>query len=109
MPRRKQNDAVRLTACLVLAMLLGSGILLKFTTLGAGLFVQDLMQTTREEAERQANHPRVVVTLSGQRIDCRRVLDHGKYWGLVLRDGRASSIKKAEVREVVDAAEPTTP
>ena len=110
MPRRKpNNDVVKPVACLILAVLLGSGVLLKFTTFGAGLYVRDAMRSTRIEGERQANQPRVVITVSGQRIDCKRVLDQGKYWGLVLHDGKTSTIKKEHVREVIDVATSSVP
>lgn len=63
--------------------------------------VESALDATRQEAERQANQPRTVILKSGEKIECKRVLDEVQYWGLLRVDGRATAIKKEEVQGIL--------
>ena len=66
-------------------------------------FVNHSINTMQKEGDRQANQPRIVVMKTGERFECKRVLDGGSLqtWGFVDKDGRAHSVKKSEVQEIL--------
>jgi len=83
-----------LTVIALLAFKLGV-----FTALGQ-MFVAKSTQHFRDVGK-AAEKPQTVVLKSGKRIACKKVNDQGAYWGLVRADGKASAVKKDEVKEIV--------
>lgn len=51
---------------------------------------------------------RTVVLRSGERIDCKRVLEQGEHRGMILLDGGASAVQKSNVSKIVQPAERCT-
>lgn len=94
----------------VLSLLAVSGLLFKLTGLVAKPLVNHSIQSMMKmEADRRKDQPRVLVTIAGERIEAKRVLDQGNCWGITRKDGQVVVLKKEQVREVQMLADADTP
>lgn len=87
----------------VFVALIGSGLFFRITGAVGNHPVLHSLQGAQQEVERQQNRPRIVVLASGEQIEANRVLDQGKSWGIICKDGKVMAINKVEVQEVRQA------
>lgn len=87
----------------VFVALIGSGLFFKITGAVGNHLVLHSLQGAQQEVERQQNQPRIVLQASGEQIEAKRVVDQGKSWGIIRKDGKVMAVDKDEVQEVRQA------